>query len=160
MATVQQLIEELQAIRDRGALAAVPVVRNMAARYSQYVKRDELRRYSHPMFTRTPSPRGAPPAWMTGALSRSITTEVSGGGLSAMAVVGPHTIYASVQEYGRIIRAKHRATMAYFQDGRWHFPEIVDIPARPYMRPAIEATIADGSLERAAMEAFEEVVFV
>jgi phage gpG-like protein len=156
--TLEELIQYFNELRARASTSAAPIVRNMASRYRQYVQREELRRYSHPMYTHTPAPRGGPPAWMTGELSRSITIVVSGGGIEAAAVVSPHTIYAAVQEFGRVIRARNHPHMRYLEDGRWHFPEVVDIPKRPYMRPALEATIADGSLLRAAIEAFEGIV--
>ena len=57
----------------------------------------------------------------------------------AVAEVGPHTIYARIQEFGGIIYPR-RASMLHWKDenGEDHFAKSVTIPARPYLRPAAE----------------------
>jgi phage gpG-like protein len=123
-----------------------------------------LRQYSHPMYSRTPSPPGQPPAFMTGELAYSVTTRVSGGVSTSRAFVGPHTIYAAVQEFGATINVKHSTVtktgkvvpgfMRWYMDGNFWYKRQVTIPERSYMRRTRDDMIADGSLHRTAVRAF------
>jgi phage gpG-like protein len=123
-----------------------------------------LRRYEHPMYERTNSPAGQPPAFMSGELAYSVTTEVKGGASTSRAWVGPHTIYAAVQEFGAVINVKHSTTtktgktvpgfMRWYMDGSFWYKRQVTIPERSYMRRTRDEMIADGSLHRTAVEAF------
>lgn len=127
----------------------------MADAYRNRVSRVTLRRYSHPYQAKTDSPPGQPPAWVLGALARSITAVLgASSGTDAHASVAPHVIYAAIQETGGIIRVKHRKFLRYTQDGAVHFAKSVTLPPRPYMAPTTREMVADGSLTLAAMEAF------
>lgn len=158
-----ELVLYLEALTARAALAATPVVNAMADRYHWVVSREELTRYWHSVGTRTPSPPGEPPAWMTGRLSQSITKQVTPGSPEARASVAPHTIYAHIQEVGGPIWANIRLgakgkklhTLSFVTNGVRYFPLEVRLPPRPYMRPASEEVVRDGSLRRAALDAFE-----
>lgn len=86
---------------------------------------NELRRFTHPAGTPTPSPKGAPPARISGTLARSIRQEPMGGGRR----IGPHTWQSEVGPtvvYGRIQELGGWA-------GRNH---VTFVPARPYIAPA------------------------
>jgi hypothetical protein len=149
----------LQAIQDRAATAAPGAVMAIADRYHQLVIM-ELTRRSHAPGSWTNSPPGDPPAWITGELAGSVTTRRGiMGGTYATASVAPHTIYAGVQEWGDVIRARRVHFMHWVNDrGSW-FKKVVDIPERPYMRPALKTGIATGVLTEAAMKSFEAHVW-
>lgn len=95
----------------------------------------------------------------------------------ASSIVAPHTIYAKIQEEGGIIRAHRRVrggwtgpylggirgpgqhTMHFVVAGVDYFPMVVDLPARPYMRPSAAAVVANGSVQAAGSAAFMREVF-
>ncbi len=156
--TPQELPAYLLALRDRiASQAAVDAANAMALRYHEHLTDVTLRLFSHPRFTRTPSPPGRPPALVTGTLRRSVRVEpaVPQGPGRAMSSVAPHTVYARIQEVGgdvHVVRAR------VLTDGRSFFGKHVRIPARPYMRPARDDVIADGTLRQAAIDAVARVV--
>lgn len=82
---------------------------------------DKLMLKEHPRHTPTPSQPGEPPAMITGALMASVhATEAIGTGGYFEARVGPATPYARIQELGG--EAGHGSRL----------------PARPYLKPALE----------------------
>ena len=71
---------------------------------------------------------------MTGALSRSITHEVTPG----RARVGSNLKYARIHEVGGVIRPRVAAFLHFkTEDGGWVMTKKVTMPARPYLRPAV-----------------------
>lgn len=156
----EELPAVLRELRDKAAVAAEPCVMAMAGTFKDRLTGVTLRRYSHPPATKTPSPPGQPPAWMTGELARSVTSVLGpSGGMTATATVGPHTVYARIQEYGGSIRPVRARFLRWTEDGIVHYSKHVRLPPRPYMRPAIREVIEDGSLTRAAAEAFMAAVW-
>lgn len=144
----------LGVIRDKAAKAAPDTVMGMAEAYRRGVQ-VTLRRYSHPFATKTDSPPGQPPAYVLGALSRSVTAVPgSSSGMNATAFVSPHTVYARLQELGGHIRPVRARFLRWEEDGAVHYSKHVYIPPRPYMRPTTERMVADGSLTRAGMREF------
>jgi hypothetical protein len=147
----------LAAMRDTAASAAAPAADAMAAAFQDHVQNVTLRQSgTHPPFTRTPAPPGAPPARITGDLSSSVIVRPARGAVTATASAGPTVIYAAVQEYGRVISARNVKYMRWFMDGTWWYRRRVYVPPRPYMRPARTAVIRDGTLRRAASAAFTD----
>lgn len=52
---------------------------------------------------------------------------------------GPHTVYAAIHEFGGIIKATHAPYLVFEgSDGNLVFTKSVTMPARPYMRPALD----------------------
>ena len=74
--------------------------------------------------------------------------------------MAPHVIYAATQERGGVHEAHTvpSTCTGSTPGGEW-FKKRVDIPQAPYMEPAQREVIEDGSLVRAAMEAFMAVVW-
>lgn len=99
----------------------------------------ELSRYYHPPNTPTPSPPGEPPARIGGHLRGSLSptgpVPTSGGYTGRL---GPTAVYGRIQELGGQAGRGHRSTL----------------PARPYLRPAVRRSIADGSLRRIFADAW------
>ena len=169
--TPAELPAFLEAIKARVEASAVPVVDAVAGHYKEHLVGFTLHESgSHPPVTRTPAAPGRPPAFMPGGLHGSLagsvvkTPGVGGGGI-ATSIVAPHVIYAAVQEWGATMTGKPWMWLwvGYIGPGEvrrrgWRRHEVT-IPERPYMRTAVDETIADGSLERAGMATFEAVVW-
>ena len=158
--TPDELPGFLAAFRTRVEGAAGPAAKAMADEYKSHLTRVTLQRFhSVPGQFGTPSPAGeGPVASRTGRLAASVTSwgGASGGGVGT-AYVAPHTIYAVTQEWGEIHYRRTREYMHWINSGGEWWKKRVDIPQRPYMRTARDETIADGSLTRAATEAFISV---
>jgi hypothetical protein len=84
---------------------------------------------SHPRGTQTPSPAGSPPSLISGTLRRSIrVTGAEAKGPTGWTIsVGPTAIYGRIQELG----GDTGTTV---------------LPPRPYMQPALQKVISDGTL--------------
>jgi phage gpG-like protein len=53
--------------------------------------------------------------------------------------IGTNVKYARIHEYGGLIRAINAKFLRFkTSDGKWHAKKEVSIPARPFLRPAIE----------------------
>ena len=74
----------------------------------------------------------------TGALANSIIVETEGSGTKASANVGPTVIYGRIQELGGIIKTVSAKYLHFVIDGVDVFTKTVHIPARPYLRPAVD----------------------
>lgn len=70
-----------------------------------------------------------------GNLTNSITVKREGKTILA-GVFG--VIYAKIHEFGGIITPKKGPYLAFQIDGKWIFTKKVTIPARPYLRPAVD----------------------
>lgn len=128
----------------------------VAQTYQKHLQKVTLRRsFAAPGQFGTPAAPGQPPAWRTGELARSVTTAAgASSGLTARATVAPHTVYARLQNEGGVNRPTRAKYMHWINSGGEWYAKRVRIPARPYMLPALDDCIANGSLTRAAMEAF------
>lgn len=103
---------------------------------------EQLRLKSHPIGTQTPSEPGEPPAMVTGNMIRSITQygPYYDGPHSATGVVGPTAVQSRIQELG----------------GRTGRDYQTYLPARPYVKPAIEE--AHPKLEDSARKHFGDAI--
>lgn len=156
----------LDRLSDRIASGSPPAVIAMADTYQTYVKDVQLVKYGvHAQHTLTPSPPFVgSPAIETGELRRSVTLAPGSMGIVSHASVSPHTIYAAVQEYGRVIHSRSAHHFMRFvtyglANGPVFYKHVVKVPPRPYMRPATDACIRNGSLGRSAAEAFSRAVW-
>ena len=58
---------------------------------------------------------------------------------SAEADVGPTVIYGRIHELGGMIKPIHGEWLTFqTYDGAWHKVKVVSMPARPYLRPALD----------------------
>lgn len=71
----------------------------------------------------------------TGFLTNNISVKRLGN-LVLVGVFG--VVYAKIHEFGGIIQARNKPFLAFQIDGRWVFTKSVTMPARPYMRPAVD----------------------
>lgn len=159
MITPAELPAYLEAIQERVVAAAAASANAMAEAEHRYLVTNVLVRYSHPPFTKTPSPPGQPPALVTGTLRRSLRVDQAHGGPVAVASLAPHTVYARIQELGGNIYPVRRKFLRWVEDGQVHFSKHVYLPPRPYMLPARNDLVANGAFRRAASSAFRRVVW-
>lgn len=72
-------------------------------------------------------------------LGGSIQTVVSKAGDKIAEVdVGPTVIYGRIQELGGVILPVHAKLLSWVDNGKRIFAKRVQIPARPYLRPAVD----------------------
>lgn len=134
MITVTGITECIAALQGMAARvdAATPVALEQGMDLLEGRARSNLSRYSHQRGTPTPSPRGQPPALISGKLRgsfRQVPPEQHGPGVWS-GVVGPDTVYARIQEEGGMAGRGHRTR----------------IPKRPYLRPAADDLLKDTNL--------------
>ena len=147
----------LRGIADRiEADASTPAVLAMAHTFERAVKRTLSLRSRGMHDFRPRGERGQPPAIRSGALRGSVRTfGTTPGGLVASSRVAPFVFYAGVQEWGHEMHARPGGYMNFWSGGEWYLKQHVHVGPNPYMRPTIAACIANGSLGRAAADAFE-----
>lgn len=102
-----------------------------------------LKRYEHPPGVPTNSPRGQPPAHVTGYLLGSLSpTGPTDTGRGFTWQLGPTAVYSRIQELGGVCGAGHRTTL----------------PARPYMRPTYDRLLHGGTWRRTLTSAWRRAL--
>jgi hypothetical protein len=128
-----------------------------AAEEIQTITQAKLLALHHAPHTKTPSPKGSPPAAIGGDLAASIDVTGEPGSLSAL--VGP-TASASSKKgpYGRFLElgGKHEGNMHWFEDGKWHKAKLLVKAERPYLKPSTEELIDSGRLTEIYVRQWEE----
>ncbi len=86
----------------------------------------------------SPSRPGKSPGVKTGALRRSI--QVDRTKINELSVgVGSNLKYARIHEYGGVITPVRAKALKFpVADGTWVITQKVNMPARPYLRPALK----------------------
>jgi HK97 gp10 family phage protein len=58
---------------------------------------------------------------------------------SALVHVGPSAVYGAIQEFGGVVRPLHAKMLSWLNEaGERIFAKMVSLPARPYLRPAVD----------------------
>ena len=74
----------------------------------------------------------------TGNLANSFVIDVAASKDRAMAQVGPTAVYGRIQELGGTIRPLVKRRLHWVdEEGNHHQAELVTLPARPYLTPAV-----------------------
>lgn len=133
--------------------SAPDIADGMAEVFQGRVQNFTLRQSIHPPGMFWKATTGRPPAYVTGNLARSIIMTPAHGSITATASVGATAVYAAIQEFGGYTWG-NRGLMHWRNSGGEWFMRKVFVPEHPYMRPTVEATIRDGSLQRSAIAAF------
>ena len=147
------------------SLVGGPAAAEAMAKQGKQLDREMVSLTAHAPYTRTPSPPGGPPSLISGALMESMWAgdmEPGPGAYSWTAHAGPGASAASYNgPYGRFLEfggdhVEHNSTgfMHWYEDGAWHRKAVLHKTSRDYLRRAIELGVADGTLHRAAVEAF------
>jgi hypothetical protein len=111
-----------------------------------------LTRLSHSPNTKTPSPKGAPPAAISGQLAASVQAEHDGDD----AIVGPTGLARSKNgPIGRFLElggthAAHNPSgeMHWYENGNWHHAGAVTKGSRPFLKPATDDAIESGAIHQ------------
>jgi len=75
----------------------------------------------------------------TSALVNSIETRLAkASGSKAEAEIGTNIVYAAIHEFGGVIKATAAKALHFVIDGVHVVTKSVTIPARPYLRPALD----------------------
>ena len=137
MATFEINVNGLGQLQERLTAAAGRIdvqtkdAMHAAASLVEIAVKNKLRESSHPRRTVTPSAPGSPPSLISGNLMRSIAVKGPTGAAGAYrAEIGPTAIYGRIQELGGDTG----------RNGATH------LPPRPYMQPALDKVVADGTL--------------
>jgi hypothetical protein len=123
-----------------------------------------LSQMSHEEGSPTPSPPGAPPALITGALRNSVVPlPPVGFGVRWWVIVGGTTVYARIQELGGEIHPGASGWLANRNTGQifvspYTSSQSITLPPRPYLKPTAEKIIADGRATRAAVQGWLRVM--
>lgn len=132
---IASLVAALDGMGARGEAAAMAGAQAGALVAESAIKK-QLSIYSHRKGTPTPSPRGSPPAVVSGTLRRSIQIETAVGYVD----IGPTAVYGRIQELGGYAGRHYSAKL----------------PARPYLRPGYRA--ARGDIAAAAIGAIRRTL--
>ncbi len=74
-----------------------------------------------------------------GNLMNSVTEDELHLGKTSWIDFGPHTVYAAIHEFGGVILPTNSPYLVFEgKDGKLVFTKSVTMPARPYIRPAVD----------------------
>lgn len=77
-------------------------------------------------------------------LANSIIVEEVSGGAKPLVNIGPTVIYGRIQELGGVIEPVFKKFLSWIgADGERVFAKSVTLPARPYLRPAVDEHMPD-----------------
>jgi len=80
----------------------------------------------------------------TGRLRNSITHDVKIEGNKVVGRIGTNVIYGRIHELGGVIKPRQAQYLRFNIPGvGWRMAKSVTIPARPYLRPALEDNVKD-----------------
>lgn len=76
----------------------------------------------------------------TGGLAGSMMVEVEASATKAEAKIGPSAVHGRIQELGGVIRPLVKRMLHWIdpETGEERWAKVVHIPARPYLRPALD----------------------
>jgi len=157
--TFDEYIAWLESAIARMELGAPAMADAMAEYLSDRVANDMLRRTVHSEGAYYKARPGAPPATASGRLAKGMFTTPASSGLRVTAWVGNSARHAKILEYGGCVLTPTSGKVMHWRDsgGSWYharLPASGDYPAHPFLEPAVREAIADGSLQRAAIDAF------
>jgi len=159
--TLDEYIAWLEAAIDKMEYGAAAMADAMALYLAERVANDTLRRTHHAPGAYYKAAPGAPPAYASGNLARSMFTTPSGTsrGSRATAWVGNNAKYAKLMEHGGCVLQPTSGKVMHWTDtgGSWYhsrLPATGEFPAHPFLEPTVQEAIDDGSLTRVAIDAF------
>ena len=136
-----------------GAKAAADA---MARYMTWYISEIKLRQTLHPPGAYNIQKGGEPPSYGSGTLARAMYMRSASLGVRATALIGNHAPYSRISEFGCVVTATGKDQMSWADSaGKWYHWQLVH-PPHPFMEPATQDAIDDGSLQEEAIEAFIE----
>ena len=117
---------------------AESLMKKLAAKKLLYESRLEAATTAAALIVENAAKNNAP--YVTGTLKRSIDHQTKEKSVEkVVVVVGTNVEYAAIQEFGGTITAKNAPNLVFqTADGEWHSVPSVEIPAQPYLRPALD----------------------
>jgi phage gpG-like protein len=156
--TLQEYIKWLEKTIARMELGAPAMASAMAEYLAGRTADDTLRQVTHSPGAYYKARPGSPPAYVSGTLARNMfwNPPESPAGTRATAIVGNSARHAKLHEHGGCVLRPSRAKVMAWKDseGAWHHFSLA-APAHPFLEPAIEEAVDDGSLTACAIDAFE-----
>lgn len=150
---IHELPSYLRGFKNRVASAAGPSATEMANAVKDRMVNVTLRETVHTPDTFYQAIAGRPPAYASGRLASSVFVQPGSGMVWAKANVGISAKYAALQEWGGWTVPNDHKFMHWHNPHPWYKERVV-IPEHPYFRPTVNKMIADGSLSKAAANAF------
>lgn len=99
---------------------------------------------------------GQPPAYASGALSRSMFYIPAGGGLRVTALVGNSAPYSRILEFGCVVTATNKKFMHWVDSGGSWYHKMLVVPPHPFIEPTVDESIDSGDLQDEIILAFKE----
>ena len=159
--TLDEYIAWLERAIERMELGAPAMANAMAEYLADRVANDTLRRTHHAPGAYHRAAPGAPPAYASGNLARSMftTPAPASRGVRATAMVGNNARYAKLMEHGGCVLQPTSRKVMHWTDsgGSWYharLPVSGEFPAHPFLEPTVQEAIDDGELTRVAIDAF------
>lgn len=159
--TIDEYIAWLEASIANIDYGAAAMANAMAEHLADRIANDMLRRTVHSPGAYYKARPGAPPASASGTLAKSTfwTPSAASAGMRATAYVGNSARHAKLLEFGGCVLKPTSGKVMHWTDsgGSWYharLPASGDFPAHPFIQPAVQEAIADGSLTRVAVAAF------
>ena len=159
--TIDEYIAWLEASIANIDYGAAAMANAMAEHLADRIANDMLRRTVHSPGAYYKARPGAPPASASGTLAKSTfwTPSAASAGMRATAYVGNSARHAKLLEFGGCVLKPTSGKVMHWADsgGSWYharLPAQGEFPAHPFIQPAVQEAIDDGSLTRVAIEAF------
>ena len=159
--TPEEYLDWLDAAIGKMEFGAAAMADAMAEYLARRVADDTLRRNRHAPGAYYKARPGAPPAYSSGTLAKSmfVTPSPASRGVRATAYVGNNAKYAKLMEHGGCVLKPTSRKVMHWTDsgGSWYharLPVSGEFPAHPFLEPTVQDAIDDGSLQRVAIEAF------
>ena len=142
-------------IEERARLGAQAAAEAMARYIAERTADDTLRRTHHAPGAYHKAAPGAPPAYASGTLARSMYWTPASGGLRATAYAGNSARHAKLLEFGGCVLRPTSGKVMHWTDtgGSWYHA-VLPVPAHPYLAPTTDEAIDDGTLRQVAIDAF------
>ena len=156
--TPQENVAYLEAVLAKAKLGARAAANAMAAHVADRVSNDTLQRRRNPPGTWYKARPGDPPSYGTGTLAASIYSTPASEGLNSSAYVGSQDKRARLFEFGGCVLQPGDGGLLHWKDsgGWWSHRWLRVDDKHPFLGPTTEDAVNDGSLQRAARDAFRE----
>jgi hypothetical protein len=152
----EAMLEEWDAIIANAKGGAKAAANAMAGYMTWYVSEIYLRQTLHPPGAYNQQKGGEPPAYASGTLARAMYMRSALLGVRATALVGNKAPFSRITEFGCVVDSASKDYMSWKDSaGRWYHKQLVHQP-HPFMAPATQQAMDDGSLQEAAVKAFIE----
>ena len=153
--TPEQMLEEWDKIIQKAKPGAKAAADAMARYMVWYIQEIKLRQTLHPPGAYNIQKGGEPPSYGSGTLARAMYMRSAHVGVRATALIGNKASYSRISEFGCVVDANGDYMSWADSGGKWYHKQLLHMP-HPFMEPATQDAIDDGSLQEEAVKAFIE----